>query len=159
MNPFSYVCGQGEDFRIEIRGKSTLVGFFGIAPNVEITIQPNAEDIERLTFVLLTGRAARGSWKITTDLVDDHGKVIKHGKETGLTVVSDFRLNIASTFTKAPISKAGRYTFRLAVDGRTFYKPPSPSSRVHRKTSKLNPLQSPPPQSEAPGRQPVSSSA
>ncbi len=111
-----------EDFRIEIRGKSTLVGFFGIAPNVEITIQPNAEDIERLTFVLLTGRAARGSWKITTDLVDDHGKVIKHGKETGLTVVSNFRLNIASTFTKAPISKAGRYTFRLAVDGRTFYE-------------------------------------
>jgi hypothetical protein len=54
MTLFQY-CIIAEDVRMEMDGKSTIVGFIGISPHAGIQVPNPNQPIGRVTFAFLTG--------------------------------------------------------------------------------------------------------
>jgi hypothetical protein len=75
---FKY-CLICEDTRRELNRKTTLMGFYGIAPDVSIKLRQLGTPIERLTFVLIAAAVPPGEYVLKFRLIGPDEKVIAEG--------------------------------------------------------------------------------
>src|SRR5258708_6204642 len=119
--PKIHSCVMCEGVRPEENGKSTIVGFLGITPYVEIAVQDLSKKVQRLTFLFL-GMGGLGKFKLICRVVrlsgKDAGKVLESSSE-GLVEFKDKEKGVAFVLEIPPISfdYEGEYNLQLVVDG------------------------------------------
>jgi hypothetical protein len=118
--PFPQVrhCLICEATRPEPFGKLSLLGFYGVAPDVQIAVRHFGQPLQ-LAFVLISGPAGKGDPDtLGFRIVDEAGTSVveppaspydRHGP-------TEKRLNLAIQVV-APFPHPGRYTMHLLVDG------------------------------------------
>lgn len=116
-------CIVCDDLRQETAKKTTILGFFGIAPNVEVLVQDLNQPIGRLSF-LLVGGPGEGKYKVLPRLLDNDGNAIIEPKEAmEVSFKGPGKISILG-FGFAPIKfpAAGTYKLELMVDGQRQYE-------------------------------------
>jgi hypothetical protein len=118
------VCLICEAIRPELGSKATLMGFFGIAPDVNIVI-PSLPAQITLAFLMMcgTGDGSKHDGKIAVLAPD--------GTQIALAAIpllqippaspANSRGAIVASFPSLPIASGGKYTLKLSVDDRPFY--------------------------------------
>jgi len=112
-------CIFSEGVRSEVRGLSTILGFYGITPDVNVRV-PNFDlPVGPLELVLL-GEPVKeeGTFKISIKIIDPEGNPIVSFEEKEIRL----KPSEAATLTvlgmpKLRFTKPGQHTFLFIVDG------------------------------------------
>ncbi len=114
-------CLVCEDVRGERFRKLSILGFYGLAPNVNIILQDLNKHIDRLSFLLI-GNQGEGEHRLFLKILGNGGEVLVKTPEGRMKIDSPatrtfltFRLN----GLKFP--KAGTYSVQLIVDDEFHY--------------------------------------
>ena len=108
-------CLVCDDFRVEAAGKTTLLGFFGLTPHVEIRVGELNKPVERLTFVILTEPADNNQHKLQVELLDPSGHKFASLGPADLPAASR-RLQLAFGFSAILFRAVGTHTVRIKID-------------------------------------------
>lgn len=115
---YCIVC---EDMRMERFNKTTILGFYGITPDVSIKLLELGKSIERLAF-LLAVKVKAGTYKIKFNLLNPDNKVIVE-RDMDFTADDKGELAfLALTLLNLLIEKDGKYTIKLLQDNKELYK-------------------------------------
>jgi hypothetical protein len=122
--PFPHIdhCIICESIRPEAGGKSTILGFYGITPNVDIRLQNADLPIAGLSFLFVAG-AGEGAGSLTLEVKDWSGNPEVVAPPTQIDLRKADRSNLA--FGLAGLIKfphTGRYMIRLTKDGNQIFR-------------------------------------
>ena len=126
--PFPRVehCIVCEDARPELAGKSTILGFYGLLPNVQLVVQDLKRPIDRLTFMLICEGSSAGKFMVRPQLLNAAGQAavmeaIPKDMEVSLPGSAKRQLLV---FTLSPLQfqGTGKYAFSLIVDSKEVYR-------------------------------------
>lgn len=111
-----------EDLRIEMFRKYSLMGVFGVCPEVKILIRDLTAPLPRLCFVLGTAEGG-GFYKMAWRLLDPKGGLVLSGEESELAIPDTASRHLINV-SIAPIhfSITGIYSFILQIDGKDAYQ-------------------------------------
>ena len=112
---YCLVC---ENVRPEQSGLTTMVGFYGIAPDVRIGIPDFSEPLPILAFLLISNESGQGDFEIQVRISDDAGNIVL-GVPSGRVALAGGarRLNLGVNVTGLKLPQPGRYTLSLLVNG------------------------------------------
>ena len=115
-------CLVCEDLRQEGNKKSTILGFYGVAPHVDILFRDLNQLIPRLAF-LLVGDKGEGEFEISMQLIGPDGKQLISA-DLGKMEIRDPTKRYSGGLSLGPLRfpGAGTYTLKFLVDGREHYK-------------------------------------
>jgi len=121
--PFPTVkhCMIADAAHAEGAGKLALIGFLGIAPDVEVGISDFSRPLG-LAFVLLAGDGDGKRYGIQVEVVREDGTIVMPKSAEALDVELKAGKTILSPHVMAVYPGPGRYVFRLIVDGQPFYE-------------------------------------
>ena len=110
-----------EEVRPEVGRKLSLLGFYGITPNVTILVRDFDEPLQRLTFVFVVG-IGTGKYRLTFGISDDREEAVFTSQTNRYTDIdlTEFRpsdLHLVFSLTGASFVRPGEYTVNLSVDG------------------------------------------
>jgi len=108
-----------EAVRVEERGKATLLGFYGISPDVTILLPVFPAPLAQLAFYLLGGQG-QGDFDISTRLVDEAGAVVTETPMAHVVIAppaGEIYINLNIQLTGVILPHAGTYRFSLIVNG------------------------------------------
>ncbi len=114
-----------EDVRLERGNKSTILGFYGITPDVEVGVADLTKQIDRLMFLLI-GENAKGpaAHSAFFQILDDRQSVVSESPK--ITIELPDKVEGRSIFAfgvpRVVLGKPGTFTFKLIIDGREHYK-------------------------------------
>jgi hypothetical protein len=122
--PFPHIdhCIICELTRPELGGKSTILGFYGIAPNVDIRLQDARLPITGLTFFFVAG-AGEGTGSLTLEVNDWSGNPVISIPPHPIDLKQAERSNLV--FGLAGLIKfphVGKYLIRLLKDGDQIFR-------------------------------------
>ena len=115
-----------EDLRQEKARKTSILGFFGLAPHVEIVIRDFNQPLERLAFLLMGG-PGEGTFSVSIDLLDPSGKQILPPPVPAIQIPqikSEKRSQFGFAIAPLKLTTPGEYTLRILVDGKLHYRVP-----------------------------------
>lgn len=115
-------CTVCEDLRIELFRKYSLMGVYGVCPDVKILIRDLTAPLPRLCFVLGTAEGG-GFYKMSWRLVDPKGGVIVSLEDQDLVIPdtsSRHLINISTSPIRFPMT--GIYSLYLQIDGTDAYQ-------------------------------------
>lgn len=116
-------CLVCQDFRLERGGLSSLLGFYGITPEINILVREFDLPIDRLVFVLFGVSSGGGDCQVKIRIEDSNGKEIRPMKEKPLSLPArPDKTLLGFGFTNLKFPCAGRYGFVLFVDGAENYR-------------------------------------
>lgn len=123
--PFPKVnyCLICEDIRQEVHRKCTLLGFYGVAPTVEILVGDFNLPIAQLCFVLLTEPGETGG-RLSFTVESPTGEIVITSGEGGMELVPQAagkRLQLALSLVNISFKQPGRFTLNVAIDGKNHY--------------------------------------
>jgi hypothetical protein len=101
-----------EDMRQEGRGLSTLLGFFGVLPHVEVIVRDFTQPV-RLGFLFL-GERGEGQFQIRLRISTSQGREVMITPDLALPIVAGTRTNIALQLLPGPILP-GSDTYRVEL--------------------------------------------
>jgi len=112
-----------EGVRQEQGKKQTILGFFGITPNVRILLHHPDQPLDQLTFFLVGG-IGEGEYKLSFRLIDDAGKTIFGPKEPLSVGFTNAGPQSQFIIHAGPIKflRLGEYHFELIVDGQVHFR-------------------------------------
>src|SRR5712692_290571 len=116
-------CLVCEDIRIENRRLVSLLGFYGIAPDVEILFADFNRPVDRLAFYISAHGASDGQHhRVSFELRDPHGAVVLgpvHTAPTGDPPPAPATIRVAFIFTATAVAlpREGVYQIVIRVDG------------------------------------------
>ena len=119
-------CIVCEDLRQEKARKTTILGFFGLIPYVEISIRDFNQPLERLAFLLMGG-PGEGTFSVALDLLDPSGKQILPLPLPTVQipyVKSEKRSQFGFAIAPLKLTTSGEYKLRILVDGKPHYEAP-----------------------------------
>lgn len=121
--PQIHSCLMCEDAREERYRKATILGLYGIAPNVEIIIKDMTKPIAPLTFVLLGGPGG-GSFRARVEIRLEGGEHSVQTPPTELPLPESGarNTNLIFRFENILFPSEGTYRFILEVDGEPQYQ-------------------------------------
>lgn len=119
--PKIHHCIVCETSRPEPFGKSSILGFYGIAPNVEIKLHDTAKPLAKLTFVLLGGISGSGTYSIRFELVGPSGDDPITSLEGQAKVEEDGRRRQLTLEFSGLHLAIGKHEIRLFVDGKSHF--------------------------------------
>jgi hypothetical protein len=110
-----------DDVRTEIGEKVSLMGFYGITPNVELLVQSFDRTI-RLVYFLIGAGGDQGQYKLSLEVTGDN--------VAGPPSRTEFPLNLPKNSTKSQFAfelptkfgGPGQYSFFLTVDGQLHFR-------------------------------------
>lgn len=108
-----------EAVRVEERGKATLLGFYGISPDVTILLPAFPAAFAQLAFYLLGGYG-QGDFDISTRLVDEVGAVVMETPMAHVVIApppGEISINLNIQLTGVNLPRPGTYRFSLIVNG------------------------------------------
>src|SRR5438552_7764034 len=119
--PINY-CLICEEVRLERRNLVSLLGFYGIAPDVEILIRDFTQPVPRLTFLFVGGQGD-GRFKTSMQILDEAGHSLVATPETEVLVQPlPKRTNLALGIAGFSFPSPGTYALQLLVEGRRHYE-------------------------------------
>lgn len=117
-------CLVCEDLRVEKGNKATILGFYGVAPDVAIKVLDLKLPLQSIMFMFIGGEG-EGQFKITLQILNNVGVEVKQLPEIDFNIeppsarTSTIAFGLRNfTFFGAP----GTYTVRLSVDGKVQYE-------------------------------------
>jgi hypothetical protein len=115
-------CIVCEEVREELNRKSTLLGFYGVTPEVEILLQDFRLPVGRLAFFLVGG-PGQGSFDVSFKVSGDGGDVVPRTPNMRL-VIEGAAKGYNLTFGLGPIRfpKPGRYRFTVFIDNQVCFE-------------------------------------
>ncbi len=122
--PFPHIdqCIICDSARPELGGKSTILGFYGIAPNVDIRVQNLEIPLGGITFFFVGG-AGEGAGNLVLEVKDWSGTLIFSLPPHPVDIKRAERINlpfVISGLIKFP--RTGRYVIRLLKDGNQIFR-------------------------------------
>jgi len=117
--PFPVIrhCIVCEEVRIEGLGKSSILGFYGITPNVNLAIQDLTKPVERLSFLLIC-ESGEGNHKVSVKIEGPRGERILATPEADFSFPSTLQpVNIVIAFPPVQFPTVGQHRFVLLVQG------------------------------------------
>jgi len=117
-------CIVCEDVRQEVGRKQTLLGFFGVLPNVSILVPDFDKPIPRLCLLFITD-PADGKFHIESEIVDESGKRVIHLPAAEIAMRArkvSKRVNLGLTVQFPQFSGPGLHELRLIADGEIVYR-------------------------------------
>jgi hypothetical protein len=113
---FCLIC---DSVRLEANNKATVLGLYGVAPNVEIRVEhPNAI-IGDLCFLLISGRLTElRPYQIGLSIKDPAGVILFPIAEQITTPIRAGTLSLGFEFRPFRLSGIGEYTIHLMVDNK-----------------------------------------
>jgi hypothetical protein len=108
--------------REEINRKRSILGFYGVTPEVEILLQDFALPMRHLVFFLVGG-PAEGSFRVSFEIFDGSKQVVPRTPDTMVVIegaAKGYNLTVDAGAIHFP--RPGRYTFRLFVDGQSYFE-------------------------------------
>lgn len=121
-------CLVCEDVRIEARQLVSLLGFYGVAPDVEIAIRNFGAPIERLAFYIgAKGESDGQLHRYSLEVREPGGSLVVGPAETapeGQPPPPGVNIKIAFIFTTINMAtpRSGVYSIVIKVDGKEHYK-------------------------------------
>ena len=115
-------CIVCEDARPEANKLATILGFFGIAPDVEILLKDFEKPVRQLTFLLMGGHGQlRG--KISVRIFDMHGRPVIDTPMLDIdkTAPEGKNMSLIFSFGNVHFRQAGEYKVIFMMDGQQFY--------------------------------------
>lgn len=110
-------CLVCEEVRPEVMGKSSILGFYGITPNVNLSIQDFAKPIERLSFLLIC-EPGDGEHKVSVRIEGPKGEPVFTTPEADFSFPpSPQPVNLVIAIAVILFSTVGRHEFVLLVRG------------------------------------------
>lgn len=119
--PEIHSCVISDDLRPELSGKASIIGFYGIAPNVDIILKDLFQPLAMLTISLLAGRGL-GTFKLSMNIADEDGRQLFN--------VSDYEVNITDQrkknswtfqFSNFKFNRAGRHALTVRYDNNVVF--------------------------------------
>lgn len=119
-------CLVCEEVRLERRGLSSLLGFYGVAPNVEILVRSFdiPVQLQRLSFLLIGG-PGEGRFRLSFQILDDAGIVIVAPSEPVEREFKNIRgknQNYGIGIGGLTFPRAGTYYFKVLVDDKVEFE-------------------------------------
>jgi hypothetical protein len=111
--PDFQACLVCDAVRPELNGKTIILGFFGICPNVTINI-PRLDQPSPLTFLLLGG-PGDGTFEAVFDVVDEGGFVVASTTLVTFRAVKNAATHLANGFVLI-FGHPGTFAFRCFID-------------------------------------------
>lgn len=111
-------CILAEDVRLEQNGKSSLIGFLGLSPFVEIGVPFPDQPLPHISFLFMTGEAVPpGRYVIRLTITDPAGKMV--GLPSDQVMTPDRRAPLGVIFQAQPLSLrgVGKYGLALTING------------------------------------------
>ncbi len=113
---YCIVC---DDVRTEIHNKITLLGFFGVTPDVEIIVKDFNKPIEKITFVISAGKG-KGSYPVSCEILDYKSEIIKSFPEKNLELLPDKGTTFGIVLNNITYPGPGKYTLKILLGKETF---------------------------------------
>ncbi len=115
-------CLVCENIRAEQRGLVSVLGFYGVAPDVELLVRDFGSPLG-LSFLLLGAVGGQGNFKVSLRLSDESGNTVMATPELDIQVAdpskhANFGMQIAAFKLPSP----GKYNLELIVDGQSHYR-------------------------------------
>lgn len=116
-------CLVCEDLRLEKGNKATILGFYGVAPDVAIKVQDLKLPLQSIMFMFIGGEG-EGQFKITLQILNNDGVEVKQFPEIDFKIEPpSARTSIISfSLRNFTFGASGAYTVRLSVDGTVQYE-------------------------------------
>src|SRR5438034_1373540 len=109
-----------EEVRQEKRRLLSLLGVYGIAPDVEILVRDFAKPVGRLAFVLF-GNQGGDRFKAVFRILSENREPIVTSPEVEHAAQESRHYNIAVAIEGLTLPGPGKYTFELLLHGRTSF--------------------------------------
>jgi hypothetical protein len=117
-------CVVCEEARHEVENKTTLIGFLGVCPQVEVKVADLEKTVERLTLILSGSVRGTGKGLVKFELLDPSGDSVTKINDMPFDVPSGRRITFAQLFIQlknVKLSLPGQYVIRAYIqDGQTF---------------------------------------
>lgn len=113
-----------DDLRLEVAKKTSILGFLGIAPDIEILLQDFSQPLQRLSFLLLAG-PGEGKFRVSVQLLDQDGRSIAPQPEEPFEmplIPAGKRSMFGFGFARVKFPRPGTYRLVLLVDGESHYE-------------------------------------
>ena len=111
-----------DEVRQEVTGKSLLLGFFGVAPDVEIVISGGQLFVERLAFMIMLAPGAVDA-QVSFQIADDAGKAVLQVAPELVQLGEAGRRSSLLVQTRGLLfPQEGEYQFFVVVDGLAHYR-------------------------------------
>jgi hypothetical protein len=116
-------CLVCEVLRVEKGNKGTILGFYGVTPEVEIKILDLKQPLQSIMFLFIGGEG-EGQFKVTLQILNNAGvEVIQiPGLDFNIEPPSTRTNTIALGLHNVTFGAPGTYTVRLSVDGKVQYE-------------------------------------
>jgi hypothetical protein len=110
-------CLVCEEVRPELMGKSSILGFYGVTPNVNLIVQDLTKPIERLSFLLIC-EPGEGNHKVIVRIEGPNGETVFTAPEADFSFPpSQQPVNVVIGIAPVQFPTTGRYRFVLVVNG------------------------------------------
>lgn len=112
-----------EEVRLERRKLSSLLGFYGLTPDVEILVKDFNMPVERISFVML-GKGEGGRAQVSFRIQDDTNNIILNSTpiETEILNPTGGQINYAIGVRGIKFPHAGTYRFILLISDKIHYE-------------------------------------
>lgn len=114
-------CILCEDVRAEIGNKATVLGFFGLCPNVDIQFQRKPYSTSIMFLLGVTG--GTGLVPLTSVLMDIEGRAIAQGPTIQMKAApGKSNAMVGIGFTGIQFQRTGKHRFRVSTGGVKIYE-------------------------------------
>lgn len=117
-------CIVSDDVRLEIQNKASIIGLYGLTPNVNISVRFPDRPIPRMSFLLGSGASvAVGVYRTRLQFLDPHGTDLLKGLHDDIisTVQSPIGINAILNCVPLPLNGFGLYRVIAVVNGKSDY--------------------------------------
>jgi hypothetical protein len=114
-------CLVCEDVRPELYKKLTILGLFGILPDVDIRLADLTKPIERIAFVLLCGPSEPGPASVRVDIRHEDGTTLVTFDPVNVQLSKANKTNLSFGANNLPVPKPGTYLFTLSDSTGTLF--------------------------------------
>lgn len=120
--PKIFHCLVCEGVREEVNRKRSILGFYGVTPEVEIMLEDFTLPMGHLVFFLVGG-PAEGSFRVSFEIFGESKQVVSRTRDATVVIegaAKGYNLTVDAGAVHFP--RPGRYTFRLFVDGQPYFE-------------------------------------
>jgi hypothetical protein len=112
-----------EDVRPEIHKKLTIVGFYGVAPWVDVRVADMSKAIDRLAFLFITGPSDEGQASVAVRVQrTDDGTKLMDFPPVDVKLRKSVKFSFTIGWGHARFPKPGQHDVILMVEGRPHFR-------------------------------------
>jgi hypothetical protein len=117
-------CLVCDDIRLEALNKHTILGFYGICPNVGIRLSAFGKPMDRLTFAMFAGVGDGVEHELAANLIGPNDEKVVEFPSMKVAPPAGKRFGFSFAIGGLVFKAEGRHKLELSVDGARWYEAP-----------------------------------